>query len=168
MKVEALNQDDEHEGPRTRVSFRCTMHVEESGSDWANSLARAKEAFAGTHPGEPDLFDWSMSNRMDHRIVSLETVLIDDHCRISASLRSRTVSELVFDATLVLESDEDVFGLDTVAELARGAIDDLFDRDAVELAAHSPGRGLVLASATIDTMEQTGLERIDEPRTPAA
>jgi hypothetical protein len=156
--------DDEPEGPRTRVSFRCTMHVEESGSDWANSLTRAKEAFAGTHPVEQDLFDWSMSDRMDQRIVSLETVLIDDLCRISASLRSRTICELVFDATLILECDEEVFGLDTIAELARGAVDDLFDRDAVELAAHSPGRGLVLASATIDTMEQTLLERIGERR----
>jgi len=153
--------DETAEGPRTRVSFRCTLHVEESGSDWPNSLGRAKTAFAATHPTASDLFDWSVSNRMGQMLVSLETTTVDDECRIASSMRSSTVSELVFDAVLLLESEADVFSLDVIADEARAAIDELFTKDAIALASCSIESGVVIASATVDVALQTGLVRID-------
>ena len=161
MTLVVSGADEEAEGPRTRVSFRCTMHVEESGSDWVNALERAKAAFLGTHPVGTDLFSWSVSNRTGQMLVSLETTIIDGECRISASMRTRTVSELVLDAVLVLESEEWAASEDQVAEEAGDAFRALFARDAVALAPFSPGGGIVLSSVTIDSVLQNEVVRVD-------
>lgn len=154
--------DDAPEGPRISVAFRCAVLVEESGCDWHGSLARAKSAFSSTHPDAGDLMGWNVANTMGRRIVSLSTTVVEDQCRISASTRRYTVSELVVDMELTIESDDDAFEIEEVADETRDAIFSLFSRDAIDLAECSPGNGLVIASATIETAERTALACIEQ------
>lgn len=154
--------DEEQEGPRTRVSHRVVLHVQESGCDWQNAILRAIAAFRGTHPDSSDLFGRSMASRIDQRIVALETNLIEEETRICQSTRTITGVELVVLADMTLEADNDAYDLDDIAEEAREAVDDLFSRDAIALAAHSPGNGVVLSSITVDQALQTGVRRLAE------
>lgn len=151
---------DDPEGPRDRLSFRCELHVEESGSDWAGSVARAAAAVRATHPDERDLFGWSCSNRTGHRVVSLETAVREDLSRVCASMRTRTVSEIVVHAAIVVESEDWASGRDEVEAAARDALRDLFGRDAVALAASSPGDGIVLASSAVETCVLLARKRV--------
>jgi hypothetical protein len=154
--------DEEQEGPRTRVSHRLVLHVQESGRDWQNAIPRAIAAFRGTHPDARALSDWSMSSRIDQRLVALETSLVEAETRICQSTRTSTAVELVVLVDITLEGENDAYDLDDIAEDAREAVDDLFSKDAIALAAHSPGHGVVLSSIRVDEARQTDVRRLTE------
>lgn len=154
--------DEEQEGPRTRVSHRVVLHVQESGCDWQNAIPRALAAFHGTHPDQHDLFGRSMESRIGQRIVALGTELVEAETRIHQSTRTTTGVELVVLVEMTMEAENDAYDLDDIAEEARDAVDDLFRKDAIALAPHSPGNGVVLSSIVVDQAMRTEVRRLAE------